>query len=63
VDYRVTIDVKNVARGDVISLVESILATHGEDYDAARGEFVIRTSKREGQSGENYFAFDWQEDE
>lgn len=62
-DFRVTIDVKNVARGDIVTLCESLIANYGEDFDSARGEFAIRTAKREGQSGENYFSFDWQEDE
>lgn len=62
-DYRIRIDIKNVARGDVVSLCEDILAKWGDDFDAARGEFVVRTSKREGQSGENYLAFDWEDDD
>lgn len=62
-DFRITIDMKNVAKGDVVSFCENLLSEHGDNYDAARGEFVIRTSERPGQSGENYFPFDWAEDD
>ncbi len=62
-DFRVTIDVKNVAKGDIKMLCERILASEGDDFDAARGEFRLRTSAREGQSGENYFAYDWENDD
>lgn len=59
-DFRITIDMKNVARGDVVDFCTHLLAMHGDDFDAERGEFVIRTSE---QSGENYFPFDWAEEE
>ena len=62
-DFRITIDVKNVAKGDIKSLCQSIVDAHGDDFDAARGEFVVRTAERPGQSGENYFSYDWEEDE
>lgn len=59
-DYRISIYVRNVARGDVVALCEEIMQTHGDDFDAARGEFVVRTSKREG-GADSYFEFDWQD--
>jgi hypothetical protein len=62
-DFRIRIDIKNVTRGDIVELCNELLSEHGENFDAQRGEFVIHTSTREGQSGENYFPFDWTEDE
>ena len=62
-DFRITIEVKNVARGDIATLCAQILEDHGADFDAARGEFRIRTSERPGQSGQNYFPYDWEADE
>lgn len=61
-DFRVTIEVKNVARGDVHDLCQEILDRHGDAFDAGHGEFVVRTAERPGQSGENYFPYDWEEE-
>jgi hypothetical protein len=47
----------------VAVLCGEILDKFGEDFDAARGEFVIHTSERPGQSGENYFPYDWEADD
>jgi hypothetical protein len=40
-NYRIVIDVRDVAKGDVAMLVQSILEDHGGDFDAARGDFTI----------------------
>lgn len=59
-NYRITIDVLDVARGDVKALVSDIMAEHGDSFDAARGDFDITVSEyRDG----NLFAIDLQEGE
>lgn len=42
--YRITIDLENVSEGDVIDVAQAIFDTHGEDLDAARGDFRIAIS-------------------
>lgn len=54
-DYRLTIEMKDVAEGDVANLAVAIMNEHGEEYDASRGDFAITASKLEGSS---YFPVD-----
>ena len=49
-NYRITIDVLDVARGDVQQLVSDILNEHGDSFDHARGDFDITVSEyRDGK--------------
>lgn len=58
-NYRITIDVLDVARGDIQSLVSDIIAEHGNSFDIARGDFEISVSEyRDG----NLFAIDIHEE-
>lgn len=59
-DYKVTINVKDVAKGDIKDLVDAILEAHGESFDAANGEFVVTASERHG---DGWFAVDLDENE
>lgn len=59
-DFKVTIEIKDVGKGDVKGLVESILEEHGDNFDAQRGDFVVSASVKEHGS---YFPYDWEEDE
>ena len=54
-DFRLTIDVKNVAGGDVDALADDILEAFGEEFDAAQGDFVIGVTQKHGSG---YFARD-----
>jgi hypothetical protein len=54
-NYRVTIDVRDVARGDILNLVDDIMHSHGKSFDASRGDFVITASVEEHGS---YFPID-----
>lgn len=54
-DFRVTIEIKDVGKGDVLMLVDEIMATHGDNFDAARGDFTISATKK---VGENQFYVD-----
>ena len=59
-DFRVTIEVKDVAKGDIKGLVEDILDAHGDNFDAQVGDFVVSTSVQEAGS---YFPYNWEDDE
>ena len=59
-DFRVTIEIKDVARGDIRSFVNSVFDDHGADFDAGRGDFEIHVSERQGS---NYFPIDVDSDE
>lgn len=59
-DFVLTIDVKNVAKGDVRGLVDRIMERHGEDFDAERGDFAIRVSERHGDA---FFPVDLEEED
>jgi len=54
-DFRITIDVKDVAGGDIDFLAEQIRNEHGDNFDADNGDFIIRVSQKQG---ENYFERD-----
>jgi hypothetical protein len=43
-DFKITIIVKDVAKGDVEPLVDEI-EQRGDDFDARRGDFVVETSQ------------------
>lgn len=58
-DFRITIDVKDVAKGDVRNLVAQIEVDHGDDFDMARGDFVVSVSEKQG---DRYFVVDLEED-
>lgn len=59
-DFRITIEVKDVARGDIKSLIEQILEEHGDAFDVHQGDFIVSAAVREGNS---YFPYDWEEEE
>lgn len=44
-NFKVTIDVLDVAVGDIRSLVEDITDRHAESFDASRGDFSISVSR------------------
>jgi hypothetical protein len=48
-DYRITIEVKNVADGDVETIAQEVWDKYAEDYDANRGERTTVTSTRAGR--------------
>jgi hypothetical protein len=50
--YRITIDMKDVAEGDVTDLAQQIYDDNAEAFDAERGDFVVAVSK-------DGFAVDW----
>jgi len=54
-DFRVIIEVKDVAGGDVDILVEDIERDFGEEYDAEKGDFKVYAQQK---VGENYFSRD-----
>lgn len=49
-DYRITVDIKDVADGDIQHFVENLEKYHGPDFDIDRGDFAVSVSKREGSS-------------
>lgn len=58
-DYRITIDVKDVAPGDMRALRDGILEKWGDDFDAARGDFevqVLRCHRSASQPPRFFFA-------
>jgi hypothetical protein len=61
-DYVVEIRLKNVAEGDAKSLAQDVYDTHGEEFDAARGEFEVTISKHEYPGGPG-FDVDWDPDD
>jgi hypothetical protein len=44
-NFKVTIDVLDVAVGDIRSLVDDIIERHGESFDMGQGDFSISVSK------------------
>lgn len=59
-DIRVTIELKDVGKGDVKGLIEDILEAHGDNFDAQRGDFVCTASVKEHGS---YFPYDWEDED
>lgn len=51
-DYKITIELKDVAKGDVQGLVEHLELEVGPDFDIARGDFVVSCSEK---IGDTYF--------
>ena len=49
-DYKITIEVKNVGAGDAADLVQQIHDNWDEDFDAGLGDFLVTTSERVGGS-------------
>lgn len=43
--YKITIEVKDVADGDVTDLADAIWNENAETFDADRGDFVVSISK------------------
>jgi hypothetical protein len=41
-DYRIVVDMKDVAQGDATSLAQTIIDEYGEGFDVATGDFAIR---------------------
>ena len=41
-NFEVRIEVRDVTRGDIEELVEDLMEQHGVNYDAPKGDFVIR---------------------
>lgn len=54
-DYRVIIDVKDVAQGDIEDLCDDILDEFGRKFDADNGDFEVRPLVKVGDS---YFALE-----
>lgn len=57
-DYRITIDIKDVADGDVNDLAQDIWDSHAEGLDASRGDFKLRVMRVEGRGAQ--FDLDWE---
>lgn len=64
-DFKIEILIKDVAEGDVKDFVSDISNEYGEQFDAGRGQFDIRTSRREDRNSSwfptdfyNHEAFD-----
>jgi hypothetical protein len=54
--YTLTIEVRDVADGDITDLAQRIWDAHAAELDAARGDFTLRISK-------DGFPFDWEPSE
>lgn len=52
-DYRMTIEIRDVALGDVRSLRDSIMEEHGDNFDAGRGDFTITAQEK---LSDNFYA-------
>ncbi len=44
-EYRITIDMKNVAEYDATDLATLVYDAHGEEFDAQHGEFTVSVAK------------------
>jgi len=55
-DYRLVIDVKRVAEGDVTTLAQDIWNDHAESFDAELGDFKLNLAKL---SDGHAFDVDW----
>jgi hypothetical protein len=55
-DYRITIDVRDVAAGDIFDLAQKIWDDHADDLDAKLGDFKIVVTKTVGSSS---YLVDW----
>lgn len=49
-DFRLNIEIKDVALGDVRDLAEQIMDDNGDGFDAARGDFVITALEKAGEN-------------
>ncbi len=49
-NFRITIDVKDVAGGDVDMLAQDILDEHGANFDADNGDFTVVVSQKVGDT-------------
>lgn len=47
-NFKLTIEVNDVARGDMRDLAEAILSDHGDDFDSSRGDFKIEVLESVG---------------
>ena len=59
--YTITIQLKDVAEGDVTSLAQEIWDNNAADFDAARGDFAM-TIARAGDGG-GWYGVDWTPDD
>lgn len=59
-NYRITINVKNVAEADATDLAQRIWDAHAHDLDAALGDFTLGITVHDGG---RTFSFDWEPDE
>ena len=49
-DFRITIDVRDVAGGDIDALANDIRDQFGDDFDAAQGDFTVTVAQKQGTS-------------
>jgi len=52
-NFRIVIDINDVAEGDATTLAQQIHDQHGESFDASLGDFKINVARISGN-----FAFD-----
>jgi uncharacterized protein YozE (UPF0346 family) len=48
VNYRLTVEIRDVSENDVTDLAQQIFDEHGAEFDADRGDFEVRVSRVEG---------------
>jgi hypothetical protein len=58
-DFRIVIDAKDVALGDVLSLANDIWEDYAESFDATSGDFKLKIVK---VNGDHAFDVDWKPD-
>lgn len=59
-DFRVTIELRDVAVGDAVSLAQDVWDTHANNFDAKLGDFEITVVK---VNGPHAFDVDWEPNE
>jgi hypothetical protein len=50
-DYRIVIELRDVADGDVSATAQRIWDEHAEENDAARGDFTLRVYRLQAGGG------------
>lgn len=60
-NFRITIDIKDVAEGDATDVAQEIWNTHAESLDASRGDFKIRVARVERVGAQ--FDIGWEPDQ
>jgi hypothetical protein len=56
-DYRIVIELRDVAEGDATSLAQDVWDNHAVGFDAAAGDFEVTITKVEGNFSSD---IDWQ---